>query len=218
MAARVIKPLKVALVVMMVALILILFSSTANKSTIPRGTPVPFSEFSQLASTYDQEINARRGEIEISIEIPKTAYTPEEVISFSVSLINRSDKDIVIHKPDAEYNIISAYPGSRDELAFVVIPDNPAISLAFQGPSAPIAGLVHHPEGFALLSPGKSYVTSIAMPRLIRPMPPGRYSVFLTYRNHVFAADEPNQAESFIDYHAWMGEITSNTLSFEIIP
>lgn len=200
-------------------LIWISIASTANKNSIPPGTPVPLSEFSRLANTYDQEIDARHHEIEIRIEIPKTAYAPDESIIFSVSLTNTSDHDVVIHKSDAKSNIISAYPGSRDELVFVVIPDDPAASLAFQGPGAPIAGaLMHQPEDFTLLDPSESYIASIAMPRPIKPMPPGRYSVFVKYRNYIFAADGPNQSESFIDYHAWMGDIASNALSFEIDP
>lgn len=126
---------------------------TTQKTARPVGTLVPFSRFSDLANRYDQEIDARHDEIEIRMELPKTAYASDETIEFSITVINKSDRESVILRPDAETNRISTYPDGSDEIVFVVTPDDPFISLAFQGPAGSSGSLVTPPDSFVLLLP-----------------------------------------------------------------
>lgn len=194
-------------------------SCTTQKALSPTGTTVPVSEYPTLQAKYSAEIDARHEELELWIELPKVGYSLKEIIELKVTLTNRAEKDVIVRKPDAQTNRVSAHP-NIGEIIFVVIPSDPAISLNFPALVAPYPGsLVTPPDDFILLHSSETYTTSIALPQPLDPIPQGQYSVYLKYRNYRFGADGlDNSREFFIDYHAWMGETDSNTVVFDIKP
>lgn len=203
-----------------ILLSILIACTTARTTSTQTGRIVPASEFSKLADKYNHEIDARHNEIEVRIELPKTTYAPNEAIAFNVVLINESNTDVIVRKPDSQTNRVDTDPNSRDELVFVVIPDNSMIPLTFPAPVALYPGAASiPPKDFVLLPPGQGYTATIAMPHPLHPMSVGRYSAQLKYSNYRFDASAPGDSGNFfLDFHAWMGEITSNTVTFESVP
>ncbi len=200
-----------------IVILCLLSVGCASQSSRPIGTPVPASLHPTLQAKYDLEMPHRRDELQFSIRLPKSSYTPEENIEFNVTLVNRSQMDVIARKPDASINQVTANPDLGD-IIVIVKPQDPTISLNFPALAMPYPGsLLTPPDDFVLLHPAESYATSIVMPRPRGSMPKGQYSVYLKYKNYLFGADSPDR-EFFIDYNAWMGEIDSNTVIFQVIP
>jgi hypothetical protein len=190
---------------------------TVQKPRQPTGVLEPESRYIELSEKYRGEIDARQDEIEIQIKLLKTQFASEETITVSVSLINRSDHDVVVRKPDSETNRVSNYANRVDEIVFLIVPDDPSVSLDFSLRLLDGPGMLP-PETFILLSPSQSYTTSMTVLHPVSPMPEGRYSLSLKYSNYRFDSQSPDKSgPTFLDYHAWMGEITSNVVTFDIV-
>ena len=130
-----------------------------------------------------------------------------------------TDDSIVIRRPDAQ--LWAEYPDPTSPMIFTLIPDDPSISIEFWGSSI-IGGYFEIlPEEFVTLRAGCSFTATV--PILPRPrglMPVGKYSVSAEYRNYEFGSDPGEDQEeevSLLDYGAWIGTITSNSIDFEVI-
>jgi len=212
-------PLKIVLVLATLILTYALITYAIQRSSTLGGSKVPISEYLALAQKYEQEINARRDEIVLAIELPKSEYTSDERIDFSVTLMNRSSRDTTIRRPDTPSNAIRVNFDTDDELAFMITPSDSSLVLNFPMPIGLQPGPpVISSDEFALLHSGENYGAAITLPYPLSPMPEGQYSVYLKYRNYHFGVGDPENPEKFIDYHAWMGEIESNSVNFSIIP
>jgi len=200
-----------------VAYVLVVYA--IQKFSTPGGSKVPIAEYLALSQKYETEIIARRDEIMLIIELPKSEYTSNENIDFRITLVNKSGKAITVRKPEATGTAIRVNFDDNNELVFEITPSDPSLVLNFPvplgfQPGSPFA----LPTDFALLQAGENYEALITMPHPLSPMPQGQYSVYLKYRNYHFGANDPENSDKFIDYHAWMGEIESNTVSFSIVP
>ena len=202
-------------------LFLLALSSACNpcQPSKPRvQTVVPVGQYGQLSDEYFQQMDAHKNDITVRIELPKTQYAQDELLEFQVTITNMTDDSIVIRRPDAE---IWEYPHPLSPVIFTLIPDDPSISIEFWGSSI-IGGYFEIlPEEFVTLRAGCSFTATV--PILPRPrglMPVGKYSVSAEYGNSEFGSDpgEDQEEEVFLlDYGAWIGTITSNSIDFEVI-
>ena len=174
----------------------------------------------QLSDEYFQQMDAHKSDITVRIELPKTQYAQDELLEFQVTITNMTDDSIVIRRPNAQ--IWAEYPYPTAPVIFTVIPDDPSTPIELLLTS--IIGYPYFeilPEEFVTLRAGCSFTATV--PILPRPrglMPVGKYSVSAEYRNFEFGSDpnEDQEEEVFLlDYGAWIGEITSNSVDFEVI-
>jgi hypothetical protein len=213
-----------ALTIVLLAFMLVVCIAPEIWTPVP--TVVPEGKYSALSERYYQEIDARRDDIELRLELPKTQYAPSEDVEFRIILTNASRGDVVVRKPDGLWAWTGVHIGSvradtplaDHDVVLLVTTEDSTISLYFPEvfPIADRFGMVGDQEDFVLLRPDQHYMASISMPRV--ELLEGRYLAQVIYRNHWFGTTILGDPENvFLDYHAWMGEIASNTVRFEVV-
>ncbi len=206
----------------MLRLISLVFLMVVLASCVPQeSTPsvittlTSFDDYIELQNKYLQQVETRQNEISIVIKPTKPIYKPDEVIEFQVMVNNLTDHDIVIRRPEAYLNYL-AFP---TPMSFTLIPADPDtnIELLLPGGSVFISVEIQADE-FVVINQQQAYSSVVPLiPRPREPLPRGKYSVVGMYQNYFFGAYVTTELY-FTDYNAWMGEVETNSVTFEVVP
>ena len=197
----------------------ILAACIGRSDTTPIGRKINWEsgEVSELRRIYEEQESARYDEVGFKIELAKNKYSPTDEIIVHATLTNRTDHDITVLKmymqTDREYEIFYGVKA-------VIEANDPNVSVEFE---ETLSGfdLVQYsrpPEAFVKIQARQRYSECLELLPIKEPLPAGRYNLYLMYANQDFGADVVNESGSyFLDFDAWMGELQSNTVTFEII-
>ena len=201
-----------------------IFLLTTSVATCTRLEPTPpviatlttASDYERQFNEYLAQVDTRQNEISVVIEPTKLEYEPNELIEFEVTITNLSDRTIVIRRPEAELNYL-VFPTPME---FVLIPSDSNIRINLLLPPGSIDARIEiQPDEFVVLETRKSYVGIVPIiPRPNQPLPAGKYSVNGKYQNYTFGAFINDEETLITDYNAWMGEIETNSTTFEVVP
>lgn len=145
----------------------------------------------------------RMTELRLMLSLDKAEYRSGDSIHASIILKNTGNQDIVVRKrmvPGPPYT-----PKEAKEVVFVINGPSGEINPPFRIQASPLT-----PDDFILLSPGETVVNTFDIQKIYHLTEIGTYSISVVYQNMM----NPGSFHK----EAWKGEITSNVVSFEIIP
>ncbi len=195
----------------------VLVGCSPQDATLPMLTTViPPDTFGDYIDQKLAQMDKHKGAIRVEIALPKNEYHPDELLEFVVTIMNVSERTIVVRRPEAELDYFVQVP----LMEFLLVPSDPNISIKYILPIGDFEGFIEiPPSDFVVLSPTQSYTGMVPIiPRPRVPLPAGTYSVSAVYSNGAFGAFVNTDNELLLtDYDAWMGDVETNTITFEVV-
>jgi len=203
-----------------VTLIWLLSACSQQPDLHPSGTAVAWGNLDPLITRSISQKDIRQNEIELRISLSKNQFQIRENIEIEAVLQNKTDKTIIVRRMDA-MPIFGGDVTNVHGIVFLVVTQETNVILEKGG--LLFNGFVQEsfppPTAFAVMPAKDSFMHIFSMLDIFGEIPPGNYSIQMKYTNDYFGAvDETNSEDYFIDYDAWIGEISSNIGFFQIIP
>ena len=188
-----------------------------QKTLVPIGTPISWDEFDSLNRNYDANQQERQGEVGFRIELSKQWYESPEQIEVITKLSNCSKKTINIRKISALGIENHLTKNGIEGVVFKVTSKETHKRIRVQILLDFIERGFPPVEVFQVLPPGKTYVDVLHLPDLEEELVPGKYQLQIRYRNQFFGGMVyGEEGHYFSDVNAWLGDIQSNVVEFEI--
>ncbi|MBL8089037.1 MAG: hypothetical protein KF758_05495 [Anaerolineales bacterium] len=205
----------------LISIIIILsFLYIKTQQYSPNGDIIPWEDLEAITLKSELKAESRKNEITVSINLNKEEFSVGEKINLIVSLKNHSDGDIVIRRLDKmpimgneTTNILGLKFIIKSNSTGEILEGNDFFTQGFIQESFPT------PDSFIALPRFGKQISHFELLSIFPSITVGDYSIQLIYSSSYFGAVKNDGINSeFINYDAWIGTKSSNTLTFRVIP
>jgi hypothetical protein len=198
----------------------ILTACAQSQSQIPESTVVAWEDMDSLIERSSTQSEFRKNDLGVTVDLPKYSFKAGELIKIKVSLTNKTNSNFVVRKMES----MSVFGDNPINIHGVQI----LVASLDTGSTLQSAGLISsgflevgfpRPEDFSIIKPNRPSKILFELNKIFGAIQPGNYSLQVIYANFDFGAQEHIGSEAyFIDFDAWVGEISSNIEQFQITP
>jgi len=206
-------------IITLLTLLLFVLIACSRKNVTPQGKIVNLEELDNLRTRSFSQMDARKNDVQLSIELPKSKFKTTETINVTVSLTNITSADIVVYSMDA----MPVFGGTNKipyGIEFILISEDTGLRIEKDSYLDFPQLMPPSPQVFSILPANSSHILKLSLTGVFQSIPAGNYSIQTLYMNKSdFGAEVNKESESyFVDYDAWIGTMLSNIESFRITP